>query len=138
MKFAEHYFKEDAAKSFAKEVILMVEEETSSTEIDPAFISGLANYLEKRFPTYGDFDVAIGNEIRKYMKGDNSYVKKIKKRIHEIISKCKSRFLHDVTNKTEKIKIQPKDPSLPPSVAPSNDPLATSDGPTVGDTPSNV
>ena len=138
MNFSEHYFKEDDAKKFANEVILMVEEETASVEIDPAFISGLSNYLEKCFPAYGNFDVAVGNEIRKYMKGDNSYVKKIKKRIHEIINKCKSKFLHDVTNRTEKIKVQPKDPSLPPSTVPSNDPLATSDGPTVGDSPSNV
>jgi hypothetical protein len=108
MKFVEHYFTEDIAKQFAKEVCLIFEEESASVGIDQSFISGLTNYLEKRFPTYGDFDLAVGNEIRKYMKGDNSYVKKVKKRIHEIINKCKSRFLHDITNKVEKINIQPK------------------------------
>jgi len=137
MNFAEHYFNEDNARAFASEVMPLIEQEAASIGIDPAFTTGLANYLEKRFPTYGDFDVAIGNEIRKYMKGDNSYVKKVKKRIHEIIQKCKNRFLHDITNKVEKIKVQPKaDPQAPPPLD-AQDPLM-SDEPTQGDTPPHV
>jgi len=135
MNFSEHYFIEDA-KAFTKEVMLIVEEETASVGLDPAFVAGLSNYLEKCFPSYGDFDVAVGNEIRKYMKGDNSYVKKVKKRIHEIINKCKSRFLHDLTNKVEKIKVQPKDnPQVSNPLY--NNPLMA-DEPSEGESPSNV
>lgn len=136
MKFAEHYFKESDAKAFANEVRLILEEESPSIGIDPAFVAGMCNYLEKCFPNYGDFDVAVGNEIRKYMKGDNSYVKKVKKRIHEIINKSKSKFLHDVGNRVEKIKIQPKaNPQQPP--APMGNPLLNTE-PTAGESPPNV
>ena len=142
LDFNDFYFNEQIKETFLKEVQkelnLLNEEESVSVQIDPNFVARLANYLEQKFPNYGEFDIQVANEIRKHMMGDNSYVKKIKKRIHEIINKCKSKFLHDITNRVEKIKVQPKDPSLPPSVAPSNDPLATSDGPTVGDSPSNV
>jgi len=115
MNFEKHYFTEDSAKKFADEVRLILEEESASIGIDSTFIAGMANYLEKCFPAYGDFDVAIGNEIRKYMKSDNNYVQKVKKRIHEIINKCKSKFLHDVANRVEKIKIQPKETPQDPA-----------------------
>lgn len=138
MNFSDHYFKEADAKEFADEVRLILEEESASIGINHAFISGLSNYLEKRFPAYGDFDVAIGNEIRKYMKADNSYVKQVKKRIHDIINKCKARFLHDITIKVEKIKVQPKDPILPPNV--QKNPLVSTDEeePMTGEMPTNV
>lgn len=133
MKFTEYYFRESEAKQFANEVRIILEDESPSIGIDSAFIAGMCNYLEKRFPNYGDFDVAVGNEIRKYMKGDNSYVKKVKKRIHEIITKAKGKFLHDVYNKVEKIKIQPKrNPQQPPPMG--GNPLM-SDEPTAGESP---
>jgi hypothetical protein len=136
VNFQEYYFKEDDAKAFVNEVMLILEEESDSIGLNPAFIAGMSNYLEKCFPSYGNFDVAVGNEIRKYMKGDNSYVKKVKKRIHEIINKCKGRFLHDVINRTEKIKVQPKEkPKAKPPIY--NDPLM-SDEPSTGDAPPNV
>ena len=136
MNFEKHYFKEDTAKAFANEVRLILEEESASIGLEPAFVAGMSNYLEKCFPSYGDFDVAVGNEIRKYMKGDNSYVMKVKKRIHEIINKCKSKFLHDMTNRVEKIKVQPKDTPKGPTMY-HQDPLM-SDQPTAGEVPPNV
>jgi len=133
MKFTEYYFRESEAKQFANEVRIILEDESPSIGIDSAFIAGMCNYLEKCFPNYGDFDVAVGNEIRKHMVGDNSYVKKVKKRIHEIITKAKSKFLHDVYNKVEKIKIQPKrKPQQPPPMG--GNPLM-SDEPTAGESP---
>lgn len=135
MKFSEYYFTESDAKVFVNEVRLILEEESASVGINPVFVSRLCNYLEKGFPNYGDFDNAVGNEIRQYMKGDNSYVKKVKQRIHEIITKARNRFLRDVNIKVEKIKVQPR--SKPKSSPLHFDPLM-SDEPTVGDTPTNV
>lgn len=135
MKFSEYYFTERDAKVFVNEVRLILEEESASVGINPVFVSRLCNYLEKGFPNYGDFDNAVGNEIRQYMKGDNSYVKKVKQRIHEIINKARNRFLRDVNIKVEKIKVQPR--SKPKSSPLHFDPLM-SDEPTVGDTPANV
>ena len=113
-KFQEHYFQESEAKSFANEVKLLVEEEVSSVGINPLFISRLTNYLERRFPNYGDFDTAVGNEIRIYIKGDNAYIKKVKQRIHEIIHKAKAKFLRSIQDKVEKVKILPKAEPKPP------------------------
>ena len=135
MKFSEHYFKEEIS-SMIKEVTLIIEEESASIEIDKTFISRLSNYLEKKFPAYGDFDVAIGNEIRKFMKGDNSYVLKVKTRIHDIINKGKAKFLHDIVNKTGKIKVQPKDTI---QNTPNNNPLLYPNPPiSQGELPPNV
>lgn len=135
MNFSEHYFKEETIKEFVNEVKMIVEQEMQTVEINPMFVSRLCNYLEKRFPNYGDFDVAVGNEIRQYMQGDNSYVKKVKQRIHDIITKAKSKFLRDVHNKVDKIKVQKK---VAPKSSPINyDPLMN-DEPTQGKTPSNV
>jgi len=102
-------------KKEIKSVLTEEEENYNVDNIDPKFISRLLNYVDSKcFFSYGDFDVAVGNEIRKYMKGDNSYVKKVKKRIHDIINKARNKFLMDVSNKIEKIKVQPKpDPKKP-------------------------
>lgn len=113
-KFEEYYFQESEAKAFANEVKLLVEEEVSSVGINPTFISRLTNYLERRFPNYGDFDTAVGNEIRIYIKGDNAYIKKVKQRIHEIINKAKAKFLRSIQDKVEKVKILPKEEPKPP------------------------
>jgi hypothetical protein len=135
MNFSKHYFTEDA-KAFANEVKLLIEQDdVASVSINPMFVSRLCNYLEKRFPNYGDFDIAVGNEIRQHMQGDNSYVKKVKQRIHDIINKSKSKFLRDIHNKVDKIKILPKQEPAPPIV--NYDPLM-SDEPIAGDSLPNV
>jgi len=123
-KFQDHYFQESEAKAFTNEVKLLIEEESASVGLNPAFVSRLCNYLERRFPNYGDFDVAVGNEIRQYMQGDNSYIKKVKQRIHEIINKAKSKFLRNIQDKVEKVKILPKEEPKPPQ---SYKPLAVDD-----------
>lgn len=138
--FNNFYYKNQ--EFFIKEVkedlnkFLLDENEIASIGIPPRFVARLLNYLESKcFVSFGDFDTAIGNEIRQYMKGDNSYVKKVKQRIHEIINKARNRFLRDVNIKVEKIKVQPR--SKPKSSPLHFDPLM-SDEPTVGDTPTNV
>lgn len=115
MNFKEHYFNESDAKLFTEEVRLVLEQEQESIGIDPVFISRLCNYIEKGFPSYGNFQAAITNELRSRIDGDNSYVKSVRKRIIEIVNKCRDKFLHDVANKVEKIKVQPKNkPQSPP------------------------
>jgi vacuolar-type H+-ATPase subunit I/STV1 len=130
-KFQEHYFQEDDKESFINEVkdelnkLLLQEQETFSSEINPQFITRLLNYLESRcFVSYGEFDQKVGNEIRQYVKGDNSYIKKVKQRIHEIINKAKSKFLRNIQDKVEKVKILPKEEPKPPQ---SYKPLAVDD-----------
>lgn len=107
MDFNEHYFNEEA-KLFAQEVRILLEADMESIGIDDKFINSLVNHLEQKFPSYANFNTAISNELRKYVHADNNYIKKIKSRIHEIITKCKTKFLHDITIKVEKIKILPK------------------------------
>lgn len=140
MKFTQHYFNESNKDFFIeevqKELSLLVEEESASVEIDPNFVARLVNYLEQKFPNYGEFDIQVANEIRKHMLGDNSYVKKVKKRIHEIINKCKNKFLHDITNKVEKIKVQPKETPKQSPIQ-KNSPLGT-DEPNSGYNPLHV
>lgn len=111
-----HKIEESDAKAFTNEVRLLMEEESASIGLNPTFVSRLCNYLEKRFPDYGDFDLAVGNEIRQYMQGDNVYVKKVKQRIHDIINKAKNKFLRDIHNKVDKIKVQPKEEPKPPLI----------------------
>lgn len=135
MNFSKFYFKENEAKDFTDEVKVLIEQDLASVNINPIFISRLCNYLEKGFPNYGDFDVAIGNEIRQYMKGDNIYVKKVKQRIHDIINKSKNKFLRDVHNKVDKIKILPKEEPKPSPL--HTNPLL-SDEPTQGEDPPYV
>jgi len=115
MNFKEHYFTEEA-KIFADYVKQQLNElnDEGSEDIDslsPEFVNRLCNYIEKVFPAYGDFDSAIGNEIRKYMKGDNNQIKKMKKKLHDVINKAKSKFLDTIQNKCEKIKVVPKKPN---------------------------
>jgi len=107
MNFTEYYFNEEA-KLFAKEVRTLLEADMESIGIDDKFINSLINHLEQKFPSYANFNTAISNELRKFVHADNNYIKKIKSRIHEIITKCKTKFLHDVTIKVEKIRVLPK------------------------------
>lgn len=137
LNFNKFYYDDQTVKTFIeeakKQLNLLVEEESASVQIDSNFVARLVNYLEQKFPNYGEFDIQVANEIRKHMVGDSGYVKKVKKRIHEIINKCKHKFLHDVTNKVEKIKIQPKrKPQQPPPMG--GNPLM-SDEPTAGESP---
>jgi len=139
MNFQEYYFSDENKKMFMNSIendlniLLSEEKDYITTNISTDFIKRLLNYLEtKCFVSYGDFDTAVGNEIRKYMCSDNKYVKKVKQRIHEIITKARNRFLRDINVKVEKIKVQPR--SKPKSSPLHYDPLL-SDEPTVGDTP---
>jgi len=69
-------------------------------------------------------NMALSNELRKIVHADNNYIKKVKSRIHDIINKSKSKFLHDIHIKIEKIKVLPK--SVPKS-SPISNPLIDDD-----------
>jgi len=118
INFNEFYFQNN--ETFIKEVKeeldqLMNEEETLSSGISQEFIARLLNYLESRcFVSYGEFDQKVGNEIRKFAKGDNAYIKKLKQRINDIITKARIKFLHSIRDKVEKVKILPKEEPKPP------------------------
>lgn len=103
MNFSNFYYTED--KQFINEVRELLTEE----EIDPSFVTKLINHLEKftHLP-YGDLDVAVYNELRKTVKGDNEQIKRLKKKVHDIIIKAKNKFLSNVQNKIEKITVTPK------------------------------
>ena len=109
INFNEFYFQNN--ETFIKEVKeeldqLMNEEETLSSGISQEFIARLLNYLESRcLVSYGEFDQKVGNEIRKFAKGDNAYIKKLKQRINDIITKARIKFLHSIRDKVEKVKI---------------------------------
>ena len=114
MDFQRHYYKEDAKQFVAIfESVLKEEpnvESPPTEELSPKFISRLCDFLEKSFPSYGNFDTAIGNELRKFMQGDNQQVKAIKKKIHSAINKAKEKYLDTVQNKCEKLQVVPKMP----------------------------
>jgi len=115
MDFQNHYFTEEA-KIFAEQVLKEYQDEFAQ-ELSPEFISRLVNHLEKMFPAYGDFDQQIGNEIRKYMSGeDNKKVKNMKKRLHDIILKLKVKFLVGVQNKAERLKVVPRQKMEPHNI----------------------
>lgn len=129
ISFNNFYFKEQEA--FIKEVkeelnkLVLQEQEIVSKGIDPQFIARLLNYLESRcFVSYGEFDQKVGNEIRKYVQADNSYIKKIKQRINDIIIKARNKFLKSIQDKVEKVKMLPKEEPKPPQ---SFKPLAVDD-----------
>jgi hypothetical protein len=118
MNFKEHYFQE--GKQFAQlvESVLMEEIEVTD-ELSQVFVNRLSNYLEKCFPTYGDFNQKVGVELRQHMKGDNNQIKKMQQKIHAIINKEKDKFLRNLQNKCEKIRVVPKNPEV--GEVPQND-----------------
>jgi len=100
MKFNEHYFLE---KTLINEMeILLVEE-----NIDKVFIARLMDYLEKNITfQYGSLDNNVYNEIRKVFPSlSNDTIKKIKKKIHDIIIKGKNKCLYNIKNRIEKIDV---------------------------------
>ena len=143
MDFQEYYFSDDNKELFLnyvkeemQEIQILAEDEVNSVVIPPDFISRLLNHLEKCFPNYGQFDQQVGNEIRKFSVGDNSYIKKLKKRIHEIIIKAKHKYLTTIGARVEKIKIIPK--NKPQSSPVHGDPLLASDEPISGDVSNGI
>jgi len=117
MNFQEHYYGKDAkefVKLFEGYLTEYLDGESEPTsELDPQFISRLCDYLEKCFPSYGNFNTAISTELRNVMKGDNNQIQKMKKKIHDAINKAKAKFLDTVQNKCEKIQVVPKKPKEP-------------------------
>jgi hypothetical protein len=112
MDFLNYYFA-DNKQSFLDEVkkelgYFVLSEDEHSTSLDPVFISGLCNYLEKKFPSFGDLNQVVSIELRKYINGDNAYYKSVRQRIYDIINKLKNKFLKDIENKMEKIQVIPK------------------------------
>jgi hypothetical protein len=70
----------------------------------------------------GTLNIAISNEIRKYVKGENKYVNGVKKRILDIVTKQKNDFFHKLMGKLEKIKVMPNDNKEKVDVALSDEP----------------
>lgn len=119
MNFSQYYFTDNELKEqFLNEVSLLLKEDEDTNNIDPIFVSRLMNYLEKVFPSYGSFDGAVGKELIKYVKGDQKHIKKIKKKIHDIISKARVKFLDTVQNKIERVSVTPRNKSPKPIPTP--------------------
>lgn len=120
MDFTEYYFSEENKELFLKYVseelnVLKEDVNITSVNIPTEFVSKLLSHLESRFPDFGTLDGAMAIELRKHVLGDNSYVRSIRKRIHEIINKAKQKFLHTLSNKIEALKVEPKNkPKLSP------------------------
>ena len=84
-------------------------EESEQKPLSDQFIGSLMNYLEKRFPSFGDLDNGINSELRKYMEvGDGKDVTKVKKKIGDIVQAEKQRYLNKVRGRVEKIMVVPK------------------------------
>lgn len=108
MRFPDYYF--DDSMRFIDLVNKMLKEEAEFTaSLDPVFITRLSNYLEKSFPSFGDFNMAVGVELRKFMKGDENQLRKMQKKIHNIITKAKDKFLQNIQAKCDKIQVVPKE-----------------------------
>jgi hypothetical protein len=108
LNFQEHYFS-DSMEFIALVNRMLKEEDDFTASLNPQFVSRLSNYLEKGFPSFGDFNTAVGVELRKYMQGDNDQIRKMQRKIHNIINKAKEKFLHGIQAKCEKILVVPKD-----------------------------
>lgn len=88
---------------------LLLKENDETVGLDSKFITRLINYIDSVFPSYGDLDSNIDNELRKVMLiGDGVDVKKVKKKINAILLKAKHKLLNDIKNKAEKIQVIPK------------------------------
>jgi hypothetical protein len=88
--------------------ILLKENEDMNT-LDPKFITRLINYIDKLFPSYGNLDHNISIELKSIMDNkDTKDIQKVKKKIHNILMKCKSKLLTRVKDQVEKISIGPK------------------------------
>ena len=81
-------------------------EDTSLIKLDPKFLTGLLSFLEKRLPDYSSFNEALGAELLKYVdNSDMDKVRKIKKKIHDIIMKEQIKFFERVRNRVERIDV---------------------------------
>jgi hypothetical protein len=126
MEFHEYYFKDDEAKIFVEECRVLMTEDEDIQHLDPVFISKMCNYLEKLFPTYGDFDRRVGNEIRSFVKSDNKQILKVKRKIRDIINKAKEKFLDKVSRNCENITVRTKEvglTNLNPNPTPNSSPI---------------
>lgn len=89
-----------------RELIL---EAAQKEELNKKFIVKLMNYLESIFPDYGQFSQNMTTELKAHMKIGTEEkakeLKKVRKKIHEIITKEKMRFLNNVQNKVERIQV---------------------------------
>jgi len=82
---------------------------SNKEHINKEFIVKLINFIDSRFPAYGEFDDKILNEIRKYIdQSDNKEVLKIKSKIHQVILNEKKRFLDKLYIKVSKILVPKK------------------------------
>lgn len=106
MNFQEYYYEDKGLfEQYFREVI---DDTADVEEINPEFVSRLCSYLEKGIPTHATLNSSLGQELRKYIKGDNDQIKKIKKKIIDAINKAKVKFLDAIENKCEKIQVVPK------------------------------
>ena len=88
-------------------------EELNHPKLDNRFVTILINYLEKRFPSYGDLTSGIGEELGKSgMSADDMLI--VRKKISGIVNKEKVRFLEKVRAKVEKLGRQ-SEPVVPPN-----------------------
>jgi len=101
-------FKKYLKERLIIEELTLLEDEVETKPLDKKFIIKLMNYLESLFPSYGDFDNSMSVELSKYVKGDIKDVRKLKKRIHEIILRLKHKLIRDTQTKVEKLTAEPK------------------------------
>ena len=87
----------------------LLEEAMKIQSLDSKFVTKLMNYLESVFPSYGEFSQNINTELKKVVPvGDEEKMKefgKVKKKIHDIVTKAKQKFLNDVEKKVTDLKI---------------------------------
>jgi hypothetical protein len=101
-------FKKYLKERLIIEELILLEDEVETKPLDKKFIIKLMNYLESLFPSYGDFDNSMSVELSKYVKGDIKDIRKLKKRIHEIILRLKHKLIRDTQTKVEKLTAEPK------------------------------
>lgn len=101
-------FKKYLQERLILDELLLLEDEVEKKPLDKKFIIKLMNYLENLFPSYGDFDNNMSIELSKYVKGELKDVRKLKKRIHEIILRLKHKLIRDTQTKVEKLTAIPK------------------------------
>jgi len=97
MNFEKHYFTE--REDFLEDITKSLNEDKN---FDPIFIQKIIQYFEKSFPSFSNFDTALGSELRNYVGTDSKKVKMMKKRLHRIVTTAKTKFLSDIRNKVER------------------------------------
>jgi len=102
IKFSQYYLVEGIED--------LIKENEEKESLNREFILKMMNYLDGLFPSYGKFDGSINNELQKYMRsGENGKdIRRIKKRIHDILQKAKNKMLGSIQAKVEKIQVVPK------------------------------